>query len=76
MKDTGNRKFLLGVLFLVYALIVTLGAFYMFLRMEPPPDLVAAATLLGAAVVSPIPGVIGVIWGNVEEHRAKNGGTP
>jgi len=67
MSVIGGRKFTLGLLYIILGFATILTAVF-----EAPEHIAAVA----AGCVSLAPGVGAIIWGNVQEHRTKNGGGP
>ena len=65
MKVIGGRKFALGLVYVILGFATIIMAVY-----EAPEHIAAVA----AGCVSLAPGVGAIIWGNVAEHRAQNGG--
>jgi hypothetical protein len=62
------RKFWLGIVFMVVSGFITFAA----LNGAHDPDLVGLATVIGAIAG----GVLGVVWGNTQEWKAKKGEPP
>lgn len=63
---TGHRKFCLGLVYL----LGSLGLLGLALWRGADAGVIAATS---AGLVSVAPGIAAVIWGNVQEHRARNG---
>ncbi len=68
----GNRKIALGwgYLFGVFCLYITVVVGYL---MAGKPLDAPMALALGSMGIAPATGVGMVVWGNVQEHRCKNG---
>lgn len=66
---TGNRKFFLGVVYLIGCFVVSTVAVW---KGVVGWDAVGLAALFASIA----PGLHSVMWANVHEHRAKSGNAP